>query len=159
RSELVLSFARVLHVNGQSTDETVAASERLADTLNLRASIIPRWGELQLDAEDGDARFVSLTAAGPAGVGMDRVVSAMQVADDLDARRLQPSAFRASIGVISMKPPASTWLFALAAAGGAAALAVLFGVQHLAGVSLIVVSAAGGAVLRRTVARSSANLL
>src|SRR6266852_5070803 len=39
RSELVLSFARVLHVNGQSTKETVAAAERLGNALGLRAAI------------------------------------------------------------------------------------------------------------------------
>jgi len=157
RSELVLSFARLLHVNGQSTDETVAAAERVAHTLDLRASIIPRWGELQLEAADGDARFVSVRAADPAGVDMDRVVSAMRVADELDARPLQSSAFLAAISAISLKPPPPTWLFALAAAAGAAALAVLFGVQHLAAVALIAVSATSGAVLRRIVARYSTN--
>ena len=45
-SNLVLAFARVLYVNGQSTDETVAAAERFGDTLGLRATIMPRWGEL-----------------------------------------------------------------------------------------------------------------
>src|SRR5262245_47484004 len=158
RSELVLGFTRVLYVNGQSTDETVAAAERLADALDLRARILPRWGELQLEATDGEARLVSVTAADPAGVEMDRVVSAMQAADELDARRLQPSALRAAIGAIATKPPAPTWLFALAAAAGAAALSVLFGVQHPAAVALIVVSAASGAVLRRSVARYTANL-
>ena len=157
RSELVLSFARLLHVNGQSTDETVAAAERVAHTLDLRASIIPRWGELQLEAADGDARCVSVRAADPAGVDMDRVVSAMRVADELDARPLQSSAFLAAISAISLKPPPPTWLFALAAAAGAAALAVLFGVQHLAAVALIAVSATSGAVLRRIVARYSTN--
>ena len=29
RSDLVFTLARVLHVNGQSTDETLAAAERL----------------------------------------------------------------------------------------------------------------------------------
>src|SRR5712692_4743480 len=84
RSELVLSFARVLHVNGQSTDETVAATERLGNTLDLRASIIPRWGELQLQARDGGGSLVSVGAADPTGVDMDRVVSAMRAIDDLD---------------------------------------------------------------------------
>jgi hypothetical protein len=37
RSDLVLAFACVLHVNGQSTDETLAASGRLGDSLGLRA--------------------------------------------------------------------------------------------------------------------------
>src|SRR5439155_25856248 len=76
RSELVLSFARVLHVNGQSTEETTAAAERLGNVLDLRADVIPRWGELELQARDGDARLVSVKAADPTGVDMDRVASA-----------------------------------------------------------------------------------
>jgi uncharacterized membrane protein YjjP (DUF1212 family) len=158
RSELVLSFARVLHVNGQSTDETVAAAERLANALDVRADIIPRWDELELQAED-DAKIVSIRAADPTGVDMDRVACAMRAADDFDAGRLAPSAFRAAVGVSSQRPPAPTWLFASAAAAGAAALAVLFGVQHLAAVVLIVVSAASGAVLRRVIGHYSTNAL
>src|SRR3979411_1720292 len=73
RSNLVLSFARVLHVNGQSTHETVAARERLSNSLGLRATIIPGWGELQLQATDGIARLVSFEAATTTGVNMDRV--------------------------------------------------------------------------------------
>src|SRR5262245_23397906 len=159
RSELVLRFAHVLHVNGQSTDETVAAAQRLANALDLRADIIPRWGELELQAEDGDAKIVSIRAADPTGVEMDRVASAMRAADDFNTGRLVPSALRAAVGVSSQRPPAPTWLFASAAAGGAAALAVLFGVQHLAAVALIVVSAAAGAVLRRIIGHYSANAL
>ena len=151
RSELVLSFARVLHVNGQSTEETMAAAERLGNALDLRAAIIPRWGELELQAGDGDARLVSVKAADPTGVDMDRVASAMHAVDDLDTGRLAPSALRAAINVICQTPPAPTWLFALAAAAGAAAMAVLFGVQHLAAVS--------GAVLRRIIGQYSTNAL
>jgi len=159
RAELVLSFARALQVNGQSTAETVAAAERLANALGLRADIIPRWGELELQAEDGDAKIVSIRAADPTGVDMDRVASAMRAAEDFDAGRLALSAVRAAVGVASQRPPAPTWLFASAAAAGAAALAVLFGVQHLAAVVLIVVSAASGAVLRRIIGHYSTNAL
>jgi uncharacterized membrane protein YjjP (DUF1212 family) len=158
-AELVLSFAQVLHVNGQSTGRTIAAAEQLGDTLGLRTGIIPRWGELQLRAEDGDVGLVSVRAADPTGVDMDRVVSAMRAVEDVDAGRLAPSALRSALRTISQNPPSPTWLFTLAAAAGAAALAVLFGVQHLAAVALVVVSAAGGAVLRRTIARYSPNVL
>src|SRR5262245_27870300 len=132
RAELVLSFAQVLHVNGQSTEETTAAAERLGHTLGLRGGIIPRWGELQFQARDPEAQLVSIRRADPTGVDMDRVVSAMGAVEDLDAGRLAPSALRAAFATISRMPPAPTWLFTLAAAAGAAALAVLFGVQHLA---------------------------
>jgi uncharacterized membrane protein YjjP (DUF1212 family) len=159
RAELVLSLAQVLHVNGQSTGETVAAAGRLGNTLGLRGGIIPRWGELQCQARDGDAEIVSIRPADPIGMDMDRVVSAMRAVGDLDAGRLAPSALRSALRTISQTPPAPTWLFALAAAAGAAALAVLYGVQHLAAVALTMVSAASGAVLRRAIGRYSTNAL
>ena len=159
RAELVLSFAQVLHVNGESTEETVAAAEWLGKTLGLQSRLIPRWGELQLEAGEGDTELVSLRLADPTGVDMDRVVSATRAAEDVEADRLSPSALPAALSTISRRPPAPMWLFALAAAAGAAALAVLFGVQHIAAVAIIVVSAASGAVLRRLIGRYSTNAL
>jgi uncharacterized membrane protein YjjP (DUF1212 family) len=159
RSDLVLTFARVLHVNGQSTDETVGAAERLGNYLDLQARIIPRWGELTLQAVDTGARMDSVAAADPTGVDMDRVASAMRAIDEVRAGRLAPPAAMEAIIAISHAPPAPTWLFTLAAAAGAAALSVIFGVEHLVAVTLIVASAAAGAFLRRTVAEYSTNPL
>src|SRR6266851_5706250 len=115
-SDLVLAFARVLHVNGEST-------------------------------------------ADPTGVDMDRVACAVRAIDHVAAGQLAPGAAMEAIRQISHAPPAPTWLFTLAAAAGAAALSVLFGVRHLAAVALIVASAAAGAVLRRTLAHYTANAL
>ena len=157
RSDVVLTFARVLYVDGQSTDETMTAATRLGESLGLHATIIPRWGELQLEATDGADRLLSLVAASPTGVDMDRVASAMGEIDQA-AGRSALSALRERIVAISQAPPAPTWLFTLAAAAGAAALSVLFGVQHLPAVILIVLSAAAGAVLRRILARYSNNV-
>src|SRR5690349_4546831 len=122
RAELVLSFAQVLHVNGESTEETVAAAEWLGKTLGLQSRLIPRWGELQLEAGEGDTELVSLRLADPTGVDMDRVISATRAAEDVEADRLSPSALPAALSTISRRPPAPMWLFALAAAAGAAAL-------------------------------------
>jgi uncharacterized membrane protein YjjP (DUF1212 family) len=158
RSDLVLAFARVLYVNGQATDQTLGAAERLGDTLGLRAKILPRWGELQLQAEDRNARLISVVAADPAGVDMDRVVSCIRAIEEIGAGRLAPPAAREAISAISKAPPAPTWLFTLAAAAGAVALAVIFGIQHLAAAALIFVSAATGAILRRVLAKYSANV-
>ncbi len=158
RSDLVLACTRVLYVNGQATDQTLAAAERLGAALGVRAKIMPRWGELRLQAEDRDAGLISAVAADPTGVDMDRVASTMRAIDELGAGRLPPAAAMAAISVISQAPPAPTWLFALAAAAGAVALAVLFGVQHLSAAALIFVSAAAGAILRRSLARYSANV-
>jgi uncharacterized membrane protein YjjP (DUF1212 family) len=159
RSDLVLAFARVLYVNGQSTDQTLAAAGQLASALGLRACLLPRWGELQLEAEDGDARLITAIPAEPAGVNMDRVVSAMRALEAVAAGRLAPTDAMAAISTISQAPPAPTWIFTLAAAAGAVALAVLFGVRHLPAAALIFVSAAAGGMLRRGVAQYSANIL
>ncbi len=158
RADLVLAVAGVLYVNGQSTDQTLASAESVSHILGLHAKIMPRWGELQLEAQDGETRLISVVAADPTGVAMGRVTSAMRVIEDLGAGRLMPAAAREAINDISQAPPAPTWLFTLAAAAGAAALAVIFGVQHLPAVALIFVSAAAGAILRRSLAHFSANI-
>jgi uncharacterized membrane protein YjjP (DUF1212 family) len=157
RANLVLAFARVLFVNGQSTEQTVAVAERLGDRLGLRATILPRWGELQLQAEDGDARLLSALAANPTSVDMGRVASAMRALEDLSAGGLAPKAAQETIEAIAQAPPAPTWLFTLAAGAGAVALAVIFGLQHLGAAVLVLVSGAAGAVLRRRLAQCSAN--
>src|SRR5258708_25579251 len=129
RDGLVLAFGRVLYVNGQATDQALAAAEHLGSTLGLRTTVIPRWGELRLQAEDGNARLVSTVGAEPAGVDMDRVASTMRAVNALGTGRLAPAAAMEAISAISQAPPARTWQFTLAAAAGATALAVLFGVQ------------------------------
>ena len=156
RCNLVLNFARTLFVNGQATDQTAAAAERLGRTLGLRANVMARWGELELQS-DSEATPFCLVPADPAGVNMDRVASAMRAIDDVESGRLAPDAATKVIGVISRAPPAPTWLFALAAAAGAVALSVIFGVGHFVPAVLIFVSAGAGAILRRALARLSGN--
>jgi uncharacterized membrane protein YjjP (DUF1212 family) len=158
RGDLILAVAQVLYVNGQSTDQTLASAEGLGHTLGLRAQIMPRWGELQLEAQDSDTRRIFVVAADPTGVAMGRVASTMRAIEDLGTGRLAPAAARKAIADISQAPPAPTWLFTLAAAVGAGALAVIFGVQHLPAAALIFVSAAAGAILRRGLAHFSANV-
>ena len=104
RSNLVLAFARVLYVNGQSTDQTVAAAEQFGETLGLRAKLMPRWGELHLQAQDRDARLSSAVAADPTGVDMDRVASTMRAIAELGAGRLAPAAAMEAIGATSQAP-------------------------------------------------------
>ena len=158
RSNLILAAARVLYVNGQATEETVAAAGQLGRALGLRANVMPRWGELRLECEHNDGRLIDQVAADPTGVDMDRVASTMRAIEDVGAGRLAPEAATAAIAAIAQAPPAPTWLFTLAAGAGAVALAVIFGVEHPVAATLIFVSAAIGAVLRRGVARVSANV-
>jgi uncharacterized membrane protein YjjP (DUF1212 family) len=158
RSRLILAFARVLYVNGQATDQLVAAVEQLARVLGLRAKVTPRWGQLQLQYEADGAPLISQVSADPVGVDMDRVALTMRTIEDIKARRLPPNAIFETIEAISQRAPAPTWLFALAAAVGAVALAVIFGVEHLLAAVLIFASAGAGAILRRRLGRISANI-
>lgn len=158
RSSLVLAFARVLYVNGQATEQTVAAAEQLGRMLGLRAKVMPRWGELQLQSEGENASLISEVAADPTGVDMDRVASAARAIGELGTGRLAPDAAAEAIAAISQAPAAPTWLFTLAAGAGAVGLSVIFGVEHPVPAVLIFVSAAAGAILRRGVARVSANV-
>ena len=158
RCNLVLAFARVLYVNGQATEQTVAAAEQLGRTLGLRAKVMPRWGELRLQSEDENATVIAEVAADPTGVDMDRVASAARAIGELGAGRLALPAAAEAMAAISRAPPAPTWLFTLAAGAGAVGLAVIFGVEHPVPMALIFVSAAAGAILRRGVAQASANV-
>jgi uncharacterized membrane protein YjjP (DUF1212 family) len=158
RSNLILAFAKVLFANGQATEQTIGAAERLGRALRLRTKIIPRWGELELQAEDKDVELGSQIAADPTGVDMDRVASTMRAVEDVEAGRLALDAAAKAIAAIAKAPPAPTWLFALAAGAGAVALSVIFGVEHFVPAVLIFVSAGAGAILRRVVGRVSANV-
>jgi len=158
RSNLILAFARVLYINGESTHQTLGAGERLSNCLGFRTSIFPHWGELEVQTEDTEGKFISAIEAAPSGVDMDRVASTLRTVEVLCGGRLAPARAMEAISRIAEAPPAPTWLFTLAAAVGAVALAVLFGVRHLAAASLIFGSAAAGAILRRTLARYSTNV-
>jgi uncharacterized membrane protein YjjP (DUF1212 family) len=157
-SDLILAFARLLYINGQATDQVVAAIRRLGDQVGIRAELLPRWGELQLREEVDGAAKVSYAAADPTGVDMDRVASAMTAVADIEAGRLSPDDARARIDAVAKASPAPTWLFALAAAAAAVALAVIFGIQHLPAVVLIFFGAGAGGLLRRAIGKVSANI-
>src|SRR5262249_15407173 len=101
RSDLILAFARVLYVNGESTEKMLAAASRLGDFLGLTVTILPRWGELELQAQDNDGKLISAIEADPGGVDMDRVVSTTRAIEDIGERRLAPSAAIERISVIS----------------------------------------------------------
>jgi len=91
RSNLIVTFARVLYVNGESTENVLSAVKRLSEILSLRCTITARWGELELQVEDKEGTFISMAEANPSGVDMDRVVSAMRAVGDLGAGRLAPA--------------------------------------------------------------------
>ena len=157
RCRLVLAFARTLFVNGQATDRTADATERFGRALGLPTSIAMRWGQLRVQCEtEPPSRYLE-AAADPAGVNMGRVALSIRALQELEAGRLTPDAAADALRVISQAPAAPAWLFALAAGGGAVALAVIFGLEHFSAGVLIFVSAAAGAILRRALAQSTEN--
>jgi uncharacterized membrane protein YjjP (DUF1212 family) len=158
RAQLVLALARVLFIGGHSTKQTVAASERFGEALGLKVKILPRWGELELRAQGLGTTVVSTVPADPTNVAMNRVARAMRAVDEVRDGRLTPETAKEAIAAISQVPPSATWLFALAAAGGAVALAVIFGVRFSIAPVVIFFSAGTGALLRRALARYSTNV-
>src|SRR5262249_12543403 len=154
RRNLVLTLARTLFINGQATDQTISAAERLGHAVDLQVTLIPRWGELRLQSHSNEVYQIE---ADPTGLDMDRVASAMRAVGNVESGRLSLDSAREAIRVIAGAPPAPTWLFALAAAVGAAALSVIFGAEHLLTMVLIFFSAGAGAIVRRGLARLSDN--
>jgi len=157
RAALILACARTLFINGQATDQTVAAAEHLGRVLGLNGKILPRWGEIQFQSDGKDGAVIGQVEADPAGVDMDRVASTMRAIEQIEAGRLTPEAGTKVINGISRKPPAPTWLFAFAAAAGAVALSVIFGVEHFTPMVLIFISAGAGGFLRRVLGQFTAN--
>jgi uncharacterized membrane protein YjjP (DUF1212 family) len=156
--EVVLATARVLYVNGQTTDQVLSAGERLARALGMRAVILARWGELRIQSEGKDNVLVREVVADPIGVDMDRVASTTRFIDDIEANRRSADRALEVVGAIAQAPPFPAWTFVLAAAAGAVALAVIFGVEHPAAAAIIFVSAGAGAFLRRGLAQFSTNV-
>jgi uncharacterized membrane protein YjjB (DUF3815 family) len=138
--------------------DMLTTAQRLATGLGLSTTILPRWGEVTLTTGRLSGG-VAVQRADPTDVNMARVVAATAATDGLASGRLSAvdvrSAIRASEGLL----PEPTWLFAIAAAAGATSLALIFGAKHPGAIALIAVSAAVGAIVRRSVARCNSNIL
>src|SRR5215472_5752512 len=105
-SGLLLAFARTLFTNGQATEQVVTTIRWLGHKLGIHAELLPRWGELQLRTESGGVTSICYVTADPTGIDMDRVASAMQAIEDIDAGQLSPEDARKRIDVIAKAPPA-----------------------------------------------------
>ncbi|MET0323564.1 MAG: threonine/serine exporter family protein [Duganella sp.] len=157
---LIGSIAQVLHGNGQQTAETIRTSQRLAARFQGGLMLAPGWGELLLKPlQPGAARIdtLDIIAVTPNNVGINRVVAANALAEQVIKGRLAVPEAQRRIAAIAAMPPLPDALFALACAAGAAALSVTFGVAHLAAVLIIFLSAGSGALVRRWLGRHGAN--
>jgi uncharacterized membrane protein YjjP (DUF1212 family) len=154
---LLSHVARLLFENGQSTEKIVTAAGRLADALGFRATVFPRWGELTIRIDDASVPRYEILGCAPMGVDMRKVAAAIGVIDEVCDGRLDAETARSALDTIARFPPVSLTRFALLAAAGAAALAVIFGAAHLLSLALIAVSAGAGACLRRWLSGISRN--
>ena len=158
KSRVMLAFARTLYVNGESTTKTLESTEQLGEMMGVRAQLLGRWGELQLEAEDGTERQLALVVpADPAGVNMARVSATLDSLDTIGSGHVSSVDAAQEIEAASAVPAAPAWQFMLAAGLGADALAVLFGARHAPAYALIFASAAAGALLRRALGKRTAN--
>ena len=155
---LVVSGARLLYCNGQGTEQVLASAQNVCGALGLRANVSLRWGDIAVQLEEGE-RPIYRSAANPAGVDMNRVITGMRLLDDIAAGRLQPEAATHEMASLSPLPAVATWLFAVASGAGAVAMAVIFWVQHIADALMILISAFDGGYLRRGLAGLGTNAL
>jgi uncharacterized membrane protein YjjP (DUF1212 family) len=156
--DTVLSAAVLLHDNGQSTDMTLIAVDRLNRGLDLRTTLIPSWTSM-LVIGDGPAPSVRVRAAEPVGVNMRRVSAVMRAVDRAEDGPLDRRIVRHALADAAGEGSSSTVAFIVACAAGAAALSIVFGINDVRTVVLVAISAALGGVLRRLLARLGIGVL
>jgi uncharacterized membrane protein YjjP (DUF1212 family) len=156
---LILQATTLLFANAETTERTLAAGKRVAEALGYRANLIPQWDELTARLENGARPQHDIAAVVPTGIDMNKVLAAAQTIDAVSDGRLPPHEAQSAFAKIAALPPVSLSRFILAAAVGASALSVVFGVEHLLSIALIGLSAGTGAAIRRGLSRLSPNFL
>jgi uncharacterized membrane protein YjjP (DUF1212 family) len=153
--DAIALVAALLFAHGQTTERTIVAAERLGRALGVPVTALPYWGQLTVEI---DGTTVSkIVPVKPLGVDMGRVLAVTTVVDQICYGTLEASAARSALALAGRLPPVSTLRFTLLAAIGAASLGVIFGVVDAASLLLIAVSAAIGALVRRSLAGFSGN--
>ena len=155
---LVLQGTSVLFANGETTERTIAAGERIAGSHGYRSTVVARWDGLTVRLEGEAGARHDIVPVTPTGIDMNKVMGAERAIDAICARAVTPEETRSRFVRTAALPPVSLARFALAAAVGAAALSVVFGAEHPASVALVALSAGLGALVRRGLARISRNV-
>jgi uncharacterized membrane protein YjjP (DUF1212 family) len=154
--DLVLDAAVLLYVNGQSTNMTVTAVDRLNRGLNTTSTLIPTWASLLLV---GPRAATRVAAVSPTGISMRRVATAMAIIDRAQDGPLDPDLVRKGLAAAQRESNTNTLIFSAACATGAGALAVIFGAQHPLTLLVAALSAALGGLVRRGLGRFGAGIL
>jgi uncharacterized membrane protein YjjP (DUF1212 family) len=149
--------ATLLFANGQTTERTVTAAERLGFALGMAMRVLPYWGEITVGL-DG-APVSQIVPAKPLGVDMGRVMAVNTVIEQVCDGTLPAGAARSALESAGCVSPISTLRFTCFAAIGAASLGVIFGTLDATSLLLIAASAAIGALVRRWLSGISKNPL
>jgi uncharacterized membrane protein YjjP (DUF1212 family) len=155
---LMLQAGKLLFANGQTTERIVVALKEFATVGGFTTAIFVEWGALRIDLGNGLGSRSETIAVEPAGVDMSKVRATMNLIHEVSVGKNDLAGARSALQRISESPPVLLLRFALLAAAGAAALGVIFGVDHPVALILIAVIAGAGACLRRWLAMLSHNL-
>jgi len=147
--KLLVRVARLLFVYGETSEGTRRSVERLGEALGTPVMFTARWGNIRL--QPNEYTFGAEILADPVAIDIGRVNATQCLVDDLCTFRLQADQALQQLDAIGHMPPVSLARFAIMAAAGAAALAVIFGAVHVLTVALVAISAGLGACARRGV--------
>jgi uncharacterized membrane protein YjjB (DUF3815 family) len=150
--KMIALATALLFENGQSTEETAAATDRLGRALGEPVTLRAYWGEIRVHGTS----LHEMIPAMPLGVDLVKVLATMKIVDQVCEGTLPGTALSALAAVKHLRP-ASTPRFVLFAAIAAASLGVIWGVLDVASLLLIAFSAGMGAVLRRCLATLGGN--
>ncbi|MBV8099281.1 MAG: threonine/serine exporter family protein [Verrucomicrobia bacterium] len=156
--DFILQAGKLLFANGQTTEKIVVALTELATASGFKATLFVEWGALRVHLQDGFGSHSETISVEPAGVDMTKVRTTMELIQQVGEATKDLAAARSALQRISACPPVSLMRFALLAAAGAAALGVIFGVDHPVTLILIALIAGAGACLRRWLATLGHNL-
>ncbi len=155
--DLLIRFATVLFVNGQTTERTIRSVEDLGETFGRHASVFLHWGELHVHIVQKGCSVSGIVAANPTAIDMGKVAGAMSAISDASDGILAPAPLRSRLVAVEQMPTVSIARFAMMAAAGAAALGVIFGAAHLLTLLVIGATAGVGACLRRAIGHATDN--
>jgi len=153
--DLVAAAAAVLQSSGESTSVTLAAVDRMNRGLGTDFHLVPGWTAVTLvDPSPRQAAPAKIVPAAPTGIALQAVAVLMRTIDRLGKRAAERSDLVAALAIARGGRPANPWIFLLACATGAAALAIIFGAQDATAVLLAAATAALGGAIRRLLARA-----
>src|SRR3954447_20176668 len=126
RYDTLLAATALLYANGQSTQMTRTAVERLNRGLDLDAVVVPSWSMLTLTAA-GSRATVLTAAVSPTAINMRRVATMMAVGDRAQDGPLELADVVDGVAEAEAQPVSGTTAFVIACATGASALSVIYG--------------------------------